>query len=238
IIPTYNEAKNIELLTDKIFESGKEFSILIIDDNSPDGTWQKVLSLQKKYPNLRLIKREQKKGLGSAYRLAFREVLKGDYDIILQMDADLSHDPAYIAPMLQLMKNYDVVIGSRYIRGGGVFDWSFNRLLLSRIANVFSRIVLRVPVYDITSGFKCMRRKVLEDIIFDRISSRGYFFQIETTFYSYKKGFRLTELPIVFSGRRKDISKMSLGIILEGLWKILFLSFSSFFSVFHKSSDG
>ncbi|MCF7907370.1 MAG: polyprenol monophosphomannose synthase [Candidatus Omnitrophica bacterium] len=228
IIPTYNEAGNILPLLGKLFSLASNISVLIVDDSSPDGTSQIVIKLQREYPKLHLITRACRQGLGSAYIEGFKYALKKGYDIIIQMDADLSHAPREVLKMIALIERYDLVIGSRYIKGGGVYDWSYPRVLLSRWANIFSKILLRTQVYDLTSGFKCLRKNVLEEIDFQTISSRGYAFQIEMVFRALRKGFKVIEHPIIFQGRRYDKSKMSLPIVIEAFIRVLCLFFNRF----------
>ena len=227
IIPTYNERENIQSLIEDIWELKKGFHILIIDDNSPDGTGEILEKLRIKYQKskIEVIHRRKKIGLGTAYIQGFRWALSRDFEYIFTMDADLSHKPKYLPLFLEKMADgYDVVVGSRYIKTGrkerkGVVNWPIYRLLLSRAANLYTRIITRLPLADSTGGFNCYRRKVLESIDLDRISSDGYAFQIEMKFKTWKKGFRLGEIPIIFVGRRFGQSKISRKII----WKAIFL---------------
>ncbi|MCD6093955.1 MAG: polyprenol monophosphomannose synthase [Candidatus Omnitrophica bacterium] len=227
IIPTYNERENIQSLIEDIWELKKGFHILIIDDNSPDGTGEILEKLRIKYQKskIEVIHRRKKIGLGTAYIQGFRWALSRDFEYIFTMDADLSHNPKYLPLFLEKMADgYDVVVGSRYIKTGGreekgVVNWPIYRLLLSRAANLYTRIITRLPLADSTGGFNCYRRKVLESIDLDRISSDGYAFQIEMKFKTWKKGFRLREIPIIFVGRRFGQSKISRKII----WKAIFL---------------
>lgn len=229
IIPTYNEVKNISLLLEKLFSLGLNLSILIVDDNSPDGTSKIVTKLQSKYPQLNLITRASRLGLGSAYIEGFNYALKRGFDIIIQMDADLSHSTNYIPDMISLLKEYDLVVGSRYIKDGGVLEWPSPRTLLSKGGNIFSKILLRVSINDLTSGFKCLRKTVLKKIDFNTISSKGYAFQIEMVFRALIKNFKVVEYPIIFQGRKHEESKMSLGIVLEAIFRVMCLSLSRFF---------
>jgi dolichol-phosphate mannosyltransferase len=228
IIPTYNEVKNIKPLIEQLFFLALDLSLLIVDDNSPDLTSQIVENMQSKYPNLYLIKRKCRLGLGTAYIDGFRYALEKGYEVIIQMDADFSHSPYYISEMVNLLNRYDLVIGSRYVRGGRVSDWGLGRVLLSKLANIFCKRCLRLPINDLTSGFKCMRRRVLENIDFGTITSKGYAFQIEMVYRTFLKGFKIIEYPIIFKGRRKEKSKMSLGIVIEAFIRAIFLSFLRF----------
>jgi len=228
IIPTYNEVKNIRLIIESIFSLEDNFSVLIVDDNSPDGTMYRVRQLQNKYNNLYLITRKCKMGLGSAYIEGFKYALKRGYNVVIQMDGDLSHTPEHLPRMINLLEDYDLVIGSRYVKGGGISNWPLLRLSLSRLANLFSKLML-VPVNDLTSGFKCMKRKVLERIDFSTIKSQGYAFQIEMVYRAYLKGLRITEYPIVFKGRENNRSKMSFGIIIEAFLRVVLLSIEKIF---------
>lgn len=224
IIPTFNEAKNICPLIDQLFSLYPDLSVLVVDDNSPDKTSAIVLDLQRRYKKLYLITRLEKKGLGPAYQDGFKYAAEKDFDTIIQMDSDLSHQPQYISEMLRWMDEYDLVIGSRYVPGGGTSHWSFVRAMISRLANIFTKKSLGIPVHDSTSGFKCMRRRVLEAIDVGTITSKGYAFQIELVFRAYLKNIRIKEIPILFKGREKDRSKMSIAIVLEAVLRVINLS--------------
>lgn len=221
IIPTYNEKDNIAPLLKKIDDSGLKADILVIDGGSLDGTAQVVEGLQKKYLNLALIKRNNKLGLGSAYKEGFSRALGNNIDLVVQIDADLSHSPAYILPMLKYIPEYDLVVGSRYVPSGGVANWSLLRFSLSRIANFFSKILLRVPISDLTSGFKIIKKEVLAAVEFNTIKSKGYTFQMELILRAYDKGFSIKEYPIIFKGREKEKSKFSFSIVLEALLRVI-----------------
>jgi len=225
VIPTYNENENIERLVKGILDLAKGFQIIVVDDNSPDGTGEILDTLARKYPQLKVIHRPEKLGLGTAYIEGFKLVLKEKADFIFEMDADLSHDLQYLSRMLEVINTCDLVIGSRYIHGGGVENWDFTRYLLSRLANLYVKTVTGMPVYDSTSGFKCFRREVLESIDLDEIDSEGYGFQIEMNYLAWKKGFRIKEVPIVFHERRLGKSKLSRKIIWEALWLVWKLRF-------------
>ncbi len=232
IIPTYNELENIQLIISNILEAYKNnLDILIVDDNSPDGTGNIVEELSKTNGRVFLIRREKKMGLGTAYVTGFRFALKNNYDFIFEMDADFSHDPKEIKNFLKAIKDHDLVLGSRYKTGVNVINWPIKRLLLSYFANGYTRFVTGMPVCDATGGFKCFRKEVLQAINLDRISSNGYAFQIEMTFKAWKKGFKIVEIPIVFNDRIKGTSKMSKKIVREAffmVWKLRFKSILGF----------
>jgi dolichol-phosphate mannosyltransferase len=223
IIPTYNEIHNIQKLLSDLMFMYPLLDVLVVDDNSPDGTAEFVKQTQKTSSRIKLIRREKKMGLGTAYVAGFKYALANGYDVAIEMDADYSHDPKEIANFLEAIKTYDLVIGSRYIYGVRVINWPIRRLLLSYFANLYSRIITRMPVKDGTGGFKCFRREVLESINLDAIHSNGYSFQIEMNFKAWKKGFRLVELPITFVDRVQGTSKMSKKIVREAViivWKL------------------
>jgi dolichol-phosphate mannosyltransferase len=228
VTPTYNESKNIKALVDTLFQLNLDYHILVVDDNSPDGTAKIVMELQKNYNNLHLAKRPKKRGLGTAYCYGFKWALERDYDYIVQIDADLSHNPEDVPQMVELLNEHDLVIGSRYCNGISVVNWPLRRLFLSYGANLYSRIVTGVKIKDLTAGFKAWRRKVLEDIDYDNIRSQGYAFQIEMNFHAERKGYRIYEHPIIFIDRTIGESKMSRKIMFETaylvwqfrLWKI------------------
>lgn len=223
IIPTYNERENIGVLIDRLLELPFGLDVLVVDDRSPDGTAEVVRERMAREPRVHLIERAGKLGLGSAYRDGFRYALDRGARFIFEMDADFSHDPASIADLLAAAENADVVLGSRYLHGVTVVNWPLSRLILSRAANVYTRIITGLPVKDATGGFKCFRREALEGIRLDRVHSDGYAFQIEVTFKCWKKGFRIKEVPIVFVDRRAGVSKMSRRIIWEAaglVWRL------------------
>ena len=172
-----------------------------------------------------MINREKKSGLASAYKEGFQYALAKGFDVIVQMDGDLSHLPESILEMMALLGPYDLVIGSRYVENGGVLSWGLKRVLMSRLGNIYAKTLLRIPVHDLTSGFKCIKRSVLKNLDFNSISSKGYSFQIEVTFFSFLKGFKIKEHPIIFRGRMNEKSKMSSGIAFEAFWKVIILSF-------------
>lgn len=225
VIPTYNEKKNLRELVDEILNLDIEKNILIVDDNSPDGTGELADELSKQYENVFVLHRKEKSGLGTAYIEGFKYALSEKADYVFEMDADFSHDPQIIPVFLEKIKEYDVVIGSRYLNGISVVNWPLSRLVLSLLASTYVRLVLGLPLKDCTSGFKCFRRKVLENINLDSVSSNGYAFQIEMNYRAYKKGFKLGEVSIIFIDRHSGSSKMSKKIIFEAIlivWKLLF----------------
>ena len=214
IIPTYNEKDNIRTVIERLQALPIELDILIIDDNSPDGTADIVRELQADDPHIFMINRPAKLGLGTAYITGFRWALERDYEYILEMDADLSHNPDDVPRLIQECENgYDLVIGSRYVSGVNVINWPMSRLLLSYCGNKFASILTGISVKDCTGGFKCFRRELLEKLDLDKVSSSGYSFQVEINYYAWKKGFRITEIPIVFTDRKHGVSKMSTRIL-------------------------
>ncbi len=227
VVPTYNEKQNIERLISTLLEAGPDVHVLIVDDNSPDRTAECVEAIASKNPRVRLIKRPRKMGLGTAYITGFKYALEHGADIVIQMDADFSHDPRYITDFREAIEENDIVIGSRYVNGVNVVNWPMDRLLLSYFANSYTRVITGLPIRDATSGFKCFRREVLESINLGEIISDGYCFQIEMTFRAWRKGFRLAEIPIVFVERHSGTSKMSKHIIWEAIWKVWWLRFKA-----------
>ncbi len=223
VTPTYNEAENIPKLIPAVLRQAPNIDVLVVDDGSPDGTGQIVKDIMARNPHVRIIERSGKQGLGTAYVAGFKYAIQNGYDYVFEMDADFSHNPNDIPVFLSTIKDYDLVIGSRYIDGVRVLNWPMNRLLLSYSANVYTRIITGLPVHDATGGFKCYRVEALKTIDLDQIRSNGYAFQIEMSFKVWKKGFRLVEIPIVFADRRLGSSKMSKHIVYEAvfmLWKL------------------
>ena len=220
ISPTYNERKNIKTFIDAVLNGNPSFDLLIVDDNSPDGTSDKIRELQSDYENLHLEVREKKLGLGTAYIFGFKWALNREYDRIVQMDADLSHNPKDLAMMVKNLDDNDLVIGSRYINGISVVNWPLRRLMLSYGANTYSRMITGMPIMDGTGGFKAWSSKVLEDIDLDSVRSQGYSFQIEMNFRAWIKGYKLKELPIIFSDRTIGQSKMSKKIVYEAIFMV------------------
>ena len=220
ISPTYNEKKNIESLVEKVLGPNSDYHMLIIDDNSPDGTANSVKELQTNYANLHLEERSKKSGLGTAYIFGFKWALKRGYEAIVQMDADLSHDPGDIPRLVNKLETYDLVIGSRYIQGVSVVNWPIRRLILSYGANLYSSIVTGMPFKDSTGGFKAWRSEVLEALKLDKVRSQGYSFQIEMNFRAWNKKFNIVEEPIIFVDRTIGESKMSNRIMYEAIWMV------------------
>jgi dolichol-phosphate mannosyltransferase len=224
VIPTYNEAGNIAQLLDRIFSLDlPHLEVLVVDDNSPDGTAAIVSQRSAGDTRVHLLQRPGKQGLGTAYVAGFQFALQNGYDLIFEMDADFSHAPEDLPRLLEKSREYDVVIGSRYLTGVNVTNWPLSRLLLSLFANWYTRTITRMPIHDCTSGFKCFKRKVLEAISLEQIASNGYAFQIEMHYKAWRKGFRLGEIPIVFTERLTGRSKMSRKIQIEAakmVWRL------------------
>ena len=222
VVPTYNEKENIKILVSKIFLYHPPADILFIDDNSPDHSATIIKELQKTSSQIHLIERPGKLGLGSAYLTGFKWGLERDYDTFFEMDADLSHHPKYLPDFLNAIQTHDLVVGSRYIPGGGIENWNFFRRLLSKGGSYYSQKLLGLPYQDLTAGFKCFKSNVLKSLDLDKIKSEGYCFQIELTHKTHLKGFRIKEIPILFSNRSFGKSKISKKIVLEAIWKVLF----------------
>jgi dolichol-phosphate mannosyltransferase len=232
VIPTYNEAHNIERLIDKLMELDNEVDVLVIDDGSPDKTADFVKNAQAKFQDrVALIERPGKLGLGTAYVKGFEYALDKNYQYICEMDADFSHDPEDADRLINEVRsgNADVAIGSRYKNGISIINWPLSRLILSYCANIYASTITGLPIFDTTAGFKCIHRKVLEKISIDRIKSNGYAFQIELHFRAWKAGFNLKEVSIVFREREEGVSKMSKAIVREAIWRVWALKFRSIF---------
>jgi dolichol-phosphate mannosyltransferase len=229
IIPTYNEAENIRPLIESILDRYHEgLNLLVIDDSSPDGTADIVKSIMEKEPRVTLLSRPSKLGLGTAYLLGFQYALDQGYEQVIEMDADFSHDPASISALMDAMKGADMVIGSRYMNNTvNVVNWPLSRLILSKTASIYTRLITRMPVSDPTSGFKCISAKALRSIALDRVHSQGYSFQIEIDFRVWKKGFVIHEVPIVFVDRSVGKSKMTRKNIVEAVWMVWWLKLLS-----------
>ena len=225
IIPTFNESKTIKKIVDKIFFIDSEYDILIVDDNSPDRTDLIIEELQEKYTNLYLIKREDKLGLGTAYCEGFKWAIEKKYLKVIQIDADMSHNPRDIPKLLKKSEEYDLVIGSRYVAGINVVNWPLRRLMLSYFANIYSKVITGMPIKDSTAGFKCFNIEVLKSINLDKIKSSGYSFQIEMNFITWLKKWKINEIPVIFHDRRVGESKMSKRIIFEAIFMVPFLRF-------------
>ncbi len=220
LVPTYNEKDNLPKLIPAV-QLMIETDILVIDDNSPDGTGKIADELARNNPKIKVLHRAKKEGLGRAYVAGYKWALANDYDIIIQMDCDFSHDPKYLTEMLDLIKTNDLVLGSRYSLGVSCYNWPLRRILLSKLANMYTETFGRLPVKDSTGGFKCFRSDVLKSIDIDSLRSNGYAFQIEVTYRAYKMGFRIKELPIIFYERTLGTSKISRYIIIEAFFLVL-----------------
>jgi dolichol-phosphate mannosyltransferase len=216
-LPTYNERENLE----RMVRALDAYDVLVIDDGSPDGTGEIADRLAAELPNVSVLHRARKEGLGPAYLAGFRHALANGAELVLEMDCDFSHDPADVGRLVAEARNgADLVLGSRYVRGGSVANWGVARRIVSAGGSLYARLLLGVPVRDLTGGFKCYRRRVLESIDLDAISSKGYAFQIETTYRALRKGFRVVEVPIAFTDRTEGASKMSRAIVAEAIWKV------------------
>lgn len=225
IVPTYNEVDNVEQLVPRILEQDPGLEVLIVDDNSTDGTGDVVERMRASEPRLHCLHRPGKMGLGTAYVDGFKYALARDYDLVFEMDADFSHDPDSIPAFLEAIRDADLIIGSRYLNGVTVVNWPLMRLILSYGANLYTRIITWMPVKDATGGFKCFRRETLEALDLDAVHSDGYGFQIEVNFKVWRKGLRVKEIPILFVDRRVGISKMNRRIIWEAMWLVWRLRF-------------
>ena len=220
IIPTYNEIDNIQRILPAVLDTEKALEVLVVDDNSPDGTGAAVKQMMKKTKRIHLMERAGKSGLGKAYVAGFRYALEHGYDYIFEMDADFSHNPKDLPRFIDEMDDADLVIGSRYVQGVTVVNWPVSRLLLSYSANLYIRFVTRIPVKDATAGFRCYKREVIKNINLNLIHSDGYAFQVEMAYKAWRSGFRLKEIPVVFVDRTVGESKMSSGIIGEAAWLV------------------
>jgi len=227
IIPTYDEMDNIPKLIPQVLDKDERVDLLVVDDNSPDGTGSYVEELSKSNSRIHVLRRPKKNGLGTAYCDGFKYALSKNYSFVFEMDADFSHDPKEIPNFLKAIEDADLVLGSRYISGVNVINWPMRRLLLSYFANYYSRLVTGLKIADATGGFKCFRREVLQAIDLDKIKSNGYAFQIEMSFKAYKKGFRIKEIPIIFHDRTAGHSKMSKKIVREAVLMVWILRLKS-----------
>jgi dolichol-phosphate mannosyltransferase len=226
IIPTYNEIENLNRIVPQALEQDPRLEVLVVDDNSPDGTGAAADELARTNPRVHVLHRPGKQGLGTAYRAGFHWALERDYEFVFEMDADFSHDPKHLPQFLAAVQNADLVLGCRYLEGRvTVVNWPMARLLLSYFANLYARIVTGLKLFDSTGGFKCFRRRVLEAIDLKAVRSNGYAFQIEMSFRATRKGFRITEIPIVFVDRTDGVSKMSGAIVREAIWMVWRLRF-------------
>lgn len=223
VVPTYNEAVNLPLIVPQILAQDPRLEVLVVDDNSPDGTGRLADEMAAADPRVHVLHRPGKGGLGKAYLAGFRWALERDYELVFEMDADFSHDPRFLSDFLRAVENADLVIGSRYKTGVNVINWPISRLLLSLFANQYARWITGMPIMDSTGGFKCFRRRALEAIDFERVRSNGYSFQIEMSYRAWRKGFRLVEIPIVFTDRVEGQSKMNKRIVREAIWMVWWL---------------
>lgn len=223
IVPTYNELENIRRLLPELMTLDPNIRVLVVDDNSPDGTGKLADELAAEHERISVLHRPGKLGLGSAYVAGFKYAIQQDVDCVFEMDADFSHDPAMIPRFVEQIASCDVVIGSRYISGINVVNWPMSRLLLSYFANIYTRLATGMTIRDTTSGYKCFRREVLENIELDEVRSDGYAFQIEMNFRCWRKGYRIREIPIIFVDRRSGTSKLSQGVINEAVWIVWWL---------------
>ena len=221
IIPTYNELENLRPILNEIFSFAPQTDVLVVDDNSPDGTGKLADEISVENPHVHVLHRAGKLGLGTAYIAGFKYAIAHDYDAAFEMDADFSHDPRYLPDFLKAIEEADLVIGSRYIPGGDTPNWSFTRRMISGCGNIFARFMLGIPVHDCTAGYRCYRREVLESIDLDTIQSQGYAFQVELAYRVMRQGFKIVETPIVFMDRRVGKSKMSRAIVIEAFTYVL-----------------
>jgi dolichol-phosphate mannosyltransferase len=223
-LPTYNERENLEaMVTALLARLGDDDTVLVIDDGSPDGTGEIADSLARDHGRVAVLHRTAKEGLGPAYLAGFRRALADGAELVLEMDCDFSHDPDDVPRLIEAATDADVVLGSRYVKGGRVENWGAGRRFVSRAGSLYAQVLLATHVRDLTGGFKCYRREVLERIDLDAVSSRGYAFQIETTYRALRAGFRVVEVPITFSDREAGASKMSRSIVLEAIWRVPYL---------------
>jgi dolichol-phosphate mannosyltransferase len=229
VVPTYNERETIESLINAIFSQNLGLDVLVVDDNSPDGTAALVKARIAADPRIKLIERPGKQGLGTAYVAGFKYAIENDYDIVFEMDADFSHDPNELPRFVESIRDHDFVLGSRYVDGISVVNWPLRRLLLSYFASKYTRFITGMPIRDPTGGFKCFRIEVLKAINLDDVRSGGYSFQIEMNFKAWKHGFRWREIPIIFVDRRVGHSKMSKAIVREAVFMVWKLRFRSLF---------
>lgn len=229
IIPTYNEKENIENIINAVFAMKQDFSVLVVDDSSPDGTADIVRELRKEHSDLHLTIRKTKDGLGKAYIHGFKWALQNGYDYIFEMDADFSHNPNDLPKLYEAALQGDMSVGSRYCKGVNVVNWPMSRILLSYFASKYVRFILGIPVFDTTAGFVCFSKKVLESINLDEIKMTGYGFQVEMKYRAFRKGFKIVEVPIIFTDRTQGESKMNGGIIKEAVFGVIDMKIKSIF---------
>lgn len=234
IIPTYNESGNIRRIIKRLLKLQEEVDILVVDDGSPDGTADVVRKAQADFPErIHLLEREGKQGLGTAYVMGFKFGVENNYEYLCEMDADFSHSPEDVPKLIDAVRNgeSDLAIGSRYCDGISIINWPLSRLILSYAANIYARTITGLPVFDTTAGFKCIHRRVIENIALDRIRSNGYAFQIELHFRAWKAGFKLKEVSIIFREREEGVSKMSKKIVREAMWRVWAIKMRSIFGL-------
>jgi dolichol-phosphate mannosyltransferase len=237
IIPTYNEIENIDLITKAVFELAIPFDVLIVDDNSPDGTGKRIKELQQQYKGLHLLERKEKNGLGTAYIDGFKWCLEKQYEFIFEMDADFSHNPSDLVRLFEACDSgADMSVGSRYVTGVNVVNWPMSRVMLSFFASKYVRFITGLHIHDTTAGFVCYKAQVLNTVDLDRIKFRGYAFQIEMKFTAWKHGFTVKEVPIIFTDRTRGESKISKGIIKEAIWGVVSMKIKSWFRKYPKAS--
>jgi dolichol-phosphate mannosyltransferase len=229
VVPTYNEAENLPLLVPEVLAQDERLEVLVVDDDSPDGTGKLADELAAAEPRVHVLHRSAKQGLGAAYRAGLARALELDADVVIQMDCDFSHPPSVLPEMLREIEDHDIVLGSRYLNGITVVNWPIERILISWAANKYARFVTGLPVTDITGGLRCVRRALLEKIGFERIKSDGYAFQIEMNYRFVKHRARIKEIPFFFVDRTRGESKLDLGIAIEGLWICWWLRIADFF---------
>ncbi len=230
VMPTYNEKDNIERIVPAVLSQDERIDMLIVDDSSPDGTGEIVDRIAESNPRVDVIHREGKQGLGTAYVRGFKYSLENGYDLTFEMDADFSHDPAYLPKVIAAAEEgYDLIVGSRWVHGGGIEDWPKSREILSRLASMYSKLVTWMPVHDTTAGFQAFRRRVFENLNLDGIRSDGYSFQIETKFKVWRKGFRIKEIPIIFKDREHGVSKINRKIVYEAFFIVWLLRLEALF---------
>ncbi len=236
IIPTYNEKENIELMLRKVFSMNDAFDVLVVDDNSPDGTGNIVKGLMHEFNRLHILERTEKNGLGTAYIEGFKWCLRNDYDYIFEMDADFSHNPEDLSRLHEACKNgADMSVGSRYVTGVNVVNWPMSRVMLSFFASKYVRFITGIDIHDTTAGFVCYKAHVLKTINLDRIKFRGYAFQIEMKFTAWKHHFKIVEVPIIFTDRTRGESKISNGIIKEAAWGVISIKLKSLFRKYEQA---
>jgi dolichol-phosphate mannosyltransferase len=221
IIPTYNESENLQELIPLLFQTPAKIQVLVVDDSSPDGTGRRVQEMMRDYPGLFLLERTEKQGIARAYVAGFQWVLERDHEAIICMDGDMSHHPAYIPQFLRELQDHEVIVGSRWVHGGDIRDWPFYRKAISLAASMYARLILGIPIHDLTGGFNGYRRRVLTDVGPENIRADGYGFQIEMKYRAFRKGYSLREIPIVFPDRQRGKSKFSRRIVWEALFLVL-----------------